>query len=235
MTGLAIDVRSNIRQVSRWLDKTQKRNIPFAVSQALNDTAFQLTKGGGRRGVNSVLGKATNETFTDKAGGKGASNYTRTGFKYDKSRKTDLTAWVYFDPTRGDYMEYQVYGGFEAPKRKYIVVPTQARKSLTDKYGNIRNKVLDSVLKDKSKFFEGVPKGHPSAGRGIWERYGRKKENYFNGFKIRMVAAYEPGGDYKPLFKFAETVDGYVFGRQGFDRNFVKRLEKALRTDRARR
>ena len=50
-----------------------------------------------------------------------------------------------------------------------------------------------------------------------------------------MVAAYERDAVYKPLFKFAETVDSYVFGRQGFDKNFVNRLRVALAHAKPRR
>jgi hypothetical protein len=233
MTGLAINIKSNVKRVSRHLTKIQKKQIPFAISQALNDTAFQLTKGGGRRGINSVLGKATNETFAMKTGGKGASRFTRTGFKYDKSNKRDLTAWVYFDPASGDgeYLELQVFGGIERPKRKFLLVPTLARKSLTDRFGNLNNKTLDGILKNKEKFFQGSPKGIEGQ-RGIWERYGRTKQ-FPSGRKIRMIASYEKDTTYKPLFKFAETVDGYTFGRKGFDKHFIKRLEAALNSRRS--
>ena len=233
MTGLAIDIRSNVRQVSRWLDKTQKKQVPFAVAGALNDVAFQLTKGGGRRGMNSVLGKEVNETFSLKAGGKGAANYTRQGFRYDKARKTDLTAWVEFDPKRGDYMNFQTFGGIETPTRKFLLIPTQARKSLTDRFGNLKTKVVDDILNDKTKYFEGVPKGFPSSARGIWERYPITKRNPM-GKKIRMVAAYEPSATYRPLFEFSETVDGFVFSAKGFDMYFRKRLKQGLESARRR-
>ena len=231
MTGLAIDIRSNVKQVSRWLDQTQKKQVPFAVAGALNDVAFKLTKGGGRRGVNSVLGKEVNETFNLKAGGKGASNYTRTGFRYDKARKSDLTAYVEFDPKRGDYMEYQTFGGIENPTRKFLLIPHRNRKSLTDRFGNLRPKMVDDLLANKQKFFEGKPKGFPNASNGIWERMQISKTNPM-GKKIRMVAAYVPSTGYRPLFEFSETVDGFVFGTKGFDMYFQQRLRKALQSAR---
>lgn len=238
MSGLmAVDIRSNVREVTRWLDATQKRQIPFATKQALNDVAWKLTKA---KGAKSVLGLATDETFQKKSGAKGAERWTRTGFRFDKASKQDLTAWVYWDNKRGEYMEYQVFGGLEKPERQFRIAPHNTNMpSITNTFGTIKGSTVDKILADTggkptNKYFEGKPRGFPNAERGIWQRYGRTKKHPY-GRRIRMVAAYTGPATYRPLFKFAETVEGFVFGREGFDRYFFQQLEKALRNQKARR
>ena len=226
---MQINVKTNIKQVSRGLSRTQRKQIPFATSRALNDTAWQLTqKGGG----NSVLGKKAADTFKKKSGAPGATMHTRRGFKYTKSNKQNLTAYVFWDDARGHYMSFQVYGGTRHPNKRYLRVPTKKSNALLNAFGNFREDRVTKILQDKQKYFEGKPKGFPNAGAGIWERYGRQTKRG-SGQRIRMVASYEDKAQYKPLYPFAETVRGYVFGQENaFARNFRKRLKDALRTAR---
>ena len=42
--GLNIDLSANIKEVSKQLSMRQKRQIPFATSRALNDTAFSIAR-----------------------------------------------------------------------------------------------------------------------------------------------------------------------------------------------
>ena len=221
---MQLNVSSDIARTVRFLDDSFKKQVPFATSRALNDVAFELTQ---KRGSNSVLGKATNKTFRKKSGSSGATTHTRRGFKFHKSSKRNLTAWVFWDESRGDYMKLQVAGGTRFPKRRKLMIPTKNSKSLIDAFGNFRKDRVSEVLQDKKKFFSGKPKGQPNAGAGIWERYGRTKKHP-SGRRIRMVAAYEGSARYTPLFPFAKTVEGYVFGRSNaFTKRFRIRLAQA--------
>ena len=221
---MQINVSSDIARTVRFLDDTYKKQVPFATSRALNDVAFALTQ---KRGNNSVLGKATNRSFRKKSGSAGATTHTRRGFKFTKSSKRNLTAWVWWDESRGDYMKFQVEGGTRFPSRRKLMIPTKNTKGLTDAFGNFKQDRVTQALENKQKFFSGKPKGIPSAKAGIWERYGRTKKKP-SGRKIRMVAAYADAGRYTPLFPFERTVKGYVFGRQGaFTKQFRIRLAQA--------
>ena len=221
---MQINVSSDIARTVRFLDDTYKKQVPFATSQALNDVAFELTQ---KRGSNSVLGKATNKTFRKKSGSPGATTHTRRGFKYSKSSKRNLTAYVFWDESRGDFMKFQIAGGTRYPTRRKLMIPTNNSAKLLDAFGNFRKDRVTQILEDKKKYFSGKPKGKPSAGAGIWERYGRKTKKG-SGQRIRMVAAYEGNAKYTPLFPFARTVKGHVFGRDGaFTRQFRIRLAQA--------
>ena len=223
---MQLNVSSDIAKTVRFLDDSFKKQVPFATSRALNDVAGELTK---KRGKNSVLGKATNRTFRKKSGSVGATNHTRTGFKFQNSSKRNLTAWVFWDEARGDFMKLQVAGGTRFPKRRKLMISTKNSKGLIDQFGNFKQDRVTEALENKQKFFSGKPKGFPSAKAGIWERYGRSKKKP-SGRKIRMVAAYADSGRYTPLFPFAKTVEGYVFGRSNaFTKRFRIRLAEAQR------
>jgi hypothetical protein len=219
---MKIDLRSNIKEVSKGLTRTQKKQIPFAVSQTLNDLARDLTK----TKQTGVLGKATAKKF-DKKTGKGATKFTQKNFFYDKSSKRSLTATVFWDDSRADYMKFQVYGGTRLPKKRALKVPTKHSKRFLDTFGNFKKGAIDEMMQDKSKFFSGSPKGAKKYSEGIWERYGRSTKR--GGQKIRMVAAYQKDAQYKPLFPFGKIADTYVFSpKHGFQRKFLKNLADAI-------
>ena len=216
------DLRSNIKEVSKGLTRTQKKEIPFAVSQTLNQLARDLTK----TKQTGVLGKATAKKF-DKKTGKGATKFTQKNFFYDKSSKRSLTATVFWDDSRADYMKFQVYGGTRLPKKRALKVPTKHSKRYLDTFGNFKKGAIDEMMQDKSKFFSGSPKGAKKYSEGIWERYGRSTKR--GGQKIRMVAAYQKDAQYKPLFPFGKIADTYVFSpKHGFQRKFLKNLADAI-------
>ena len=231
---MQINVHAEIRKATRDLNNIQKRQIPFATSKSLNDIAKILAKGESGRGV-GLVGKETAETFTKKAGGKGATRFTQRNFFYDKSTKRDLTAYVFWDDSNADYMKFMVSGGTRFPKKRAIRVATKHSKKHLDAFGNFKKGALDQMMADKSKFFKGVPKGSRGKDEGIWERYGRKTKKG-TGQKIRMVAAFTSSAQYKPLFPFGEFVQGYVFSREGgFAKVFRKNLEAAIKSPKVRR
>ena len=42
--AIKIDLRSNIKEFTRGLDNISRKQVPFATSRALNNTAFDLRK-----------------------------------------------------------------------------------------------------------------------------------------------------------------------------------------------
>ena len=68
---MKISIKTNIAEVTKDLTRVQKKQIPYAASQTLNQLAFDLTK----RNKKGVLGNATATTF-DKKRGKGCLLYT---------------------------------------------------------------------------------------------------------------------------------------------------------------
>lgn len=214
---MRVNIKSNIKEVTKGLSSIQKKQIPFATMLALNDTAFALHK---------TYKKQTTQKFDDP------TPYTQKAFRVDKAKKTQLTAVVYVDKKRQDYMQLQVDGGTRTPKRSSIVVPSSKNTSGITQYasGNITKGAMNKIKRNKKKYFFGVPKGGKGT-EGIWERYGRTSTNTSSGARIRQVAKLTKMAKYKALYPFEKIGNGVAFSRKnGFDAHFAKRLRYALRT-----
>jgi len=214
---MRINIKSNIKEVTKGLSSIQKKQVPFATMLALNDTAFALHK---------TYKAQTKQKFDNP------TPFTQKGFRVDKAKKTELTAVVYVDKKREDYMELQVDGGTRRPKRASIVVPSNKNTTGITQYasGNITKGAMNKIKKNKKKYFFGVPKGGNGT-EGIWERYGRTSTNSSSGARIRQVAKLTKTAKYKALYPFESIGNGIAFSRRnGFDANFAKRLRYALRT-----
>lgn len=219
---MKISIKTNIAEVTKDLTRVQKKQIPFAASQTLNQLAFDLTK----RNKKGVLGKATATTF-DKKRGKGATDFTQKNFFFEKSNKQNLTAWVFWDNKNADYMKFQVAGGTRPPKNRAIAIGTKHAKKHLDKYGNLLKGEMSKMLKDKDNYFSGTPNGATSRSEGIWERYGRSTKR--GGKKIRKIVSYVDIASYRPNFQFASIAARFVFGEKGgFESKFRENLRRAL-------
>jgi len=214
---MQISVKADIKALTRGLTDIQRRHIPYATSRALNDVAATVA-------LKSLRQKAQ-EVFEG-----GATGFTKTGFRYEKSNKQNLMAKVFVEGARAEYIRFMVYGGTRFPKNRSLMIPTKHTK-LT-KLGNIKRSEYAKMINDRTKYFSGVPKGLQGEHlAGIWERYGRRTRR--GGQKIRMVAKYRGRGLYQPVFPYADTVAGVVFGRKdGVSERFRKRLAEALASKR---
>jgi len=171
---MRIDIRDNIKEVTKGLSSIQKKQIPFATMLALNDTAFALHR---------AYKKQTKQKFDNP------TDFTQKAFRVDKAKKTNLIAVVYVDKKREDYMKLQVDGGIRTPKKTAIVIPNSSNSNDIDKYpsGNIKKGAYNKLKKNRSKYFFGKPKGNQGS-EGIWERYGRESAGTSAGQKLRQVA-----------------------------------------------
>ena len=214
---MRIDIRDNIKEVTKGLSSMQKKQIPFATMLALNDTAFALHK---------TYKKQTLQKFDSP------TTFTQKGFRVEKAKKTNLVAVVYVEKTREDYMKLQVDGGIRTPKNSAIVIANSKNSNDVAKYpsGNIKKGAYNKIKRNKDKYFFGKPKGNQGS-EGIWERYGRESSGTSAGQKIRQVAKLTKMGRYKALYPFEAIGNGVAFSRKnGFDSNFAKRLRRALDT-----
>jgi hypothetical protein len=215
-----LKLSGNFKQLSKGLNNVQKTQLPFVISKTINEVAFASIDRNNPEG----LKQKAKDTFEG-----GATPFTVGGFRYRKSTKKNLTAYVFVESAREKYMKFQIKGGTRQPNNKRIIVPTKNIK--LNKFGNLTKATRNKLFDDKKKFFDGIPKGLTGENnRGIWERYGRNKSNP-SGQRIRMVANYVGQAQYRPKFPFKKTVDGVVFGqKRGIGRTFEKNLKLALKT-----
>ncbi len=216
---MRIEVKDNIKEVTKGMSSIQKKQIPFAAMLALNDTAFALHK---------TYKAQTKQKFDDP------TSFTQKGFRVQKARKTHLEAIVFVTKNREDYMELQVDGGTRHPKNTAIIVPSSKNSNDLAKYqsGNLTKGAVNKIKGQRDKYFFGKPKGN-QGGEGIWERYGRSASGTASGYRIRQVAKLTKMARYKSLFPFESIGNGIAFSRKnGFDSAFAKRLRFALKTAR---
>jgi hypothetical protein len=215
-----LKLSADFKKLSKGLNSMQRTQLPFVISKTINEVAFATIDRNNPEGVK----QKAKDTFEG-----GATPFTVGGFRFRKSTKKNLTAYVFVESAREKYMKFQIKGGTRQPHNKTILVPTKNIK--LNKFGNLTRATRNKLFDDKKKFFEGIPKGLTGENnRGIWERYGRNKANP-SGQRIRMVANYVGQAQYRPKFPFKKTVEGVVFGqKRGIGRTFEKNLKLALKT-----
>jgi len=198
-----LDVSSNIRQFSRGFSKDFKRQIPFATSMALNNTAFLV-----REHIQEKLPQVFHNPIA----------FTKKGVVVSKSRKTNLVASVFFKENRAEYLQYPVFGKTKRPKGKVLTVYGKNAPQ-KNKAGNIPRRKLRAINANNAKFFAGVPKGQPNMPPGIYERYQANN-------RIRLVAHYTRVAQYDKQFDFFTFAERKT--KEKFDREFRKAFAKAI-------
>lgn len=210
----SVSVRADIKNATRKLSVAQKKQVPFAVSQALNDTAFDA-----RKAVQVQLPRKLNKP----------TPWTIRGVRVGKSSKRRLRASVYFTDDRAKYMKFQIDGGIRRNTTDgTIVMPKNIKQN---KYGNIPRGKVKKLLQRPDTFI-GTIKGIP----GVWQRgHISKRGNWSNHNKshstnIRLLVRFEDEASYQPRFPMRKIVTGVA--RSKFRRHFNRRLALALRTAR---
>jgi hypothetical protein len=100
MTTISLDIKSELPTAIRWTD-TMTKQLPFAISQALNKTAFDV-----RAGLNG----ATRQYFRNPV------PFTQRAFLVNRSNKRNLEAEVYAERRRARYLRTLITGGERGQK-----------------------------------------------------------------------------------------------------------------------
>ena len=214
MATITLDIKSELPKAIRWTD-TMTKQLPFAISQALNSTAFD---------ARAALNGATRQYF-DRP-----NRFTQSAFLAGKSTKRNLEATVYANDQQGRdrarYLRFGIQGGERPQKgfeRKFLAsivgtrtIPTGAQLQPTslvklDGSGNVSLSTIKRIQKGLSGnarggFFVGTPKGG-NRPAGI---YRRSREQLFPYF-----IATEGKARYKPRFPMSEIGQKVVQRRFG--------------------
>ena len=233
-----LSVQSDTKQLTAYLKGVQKKQIPFATKNALNDVAFD---------ARSFVKKSLPRRFDRPTQGLISSVQVK------KTNKKDLTAIVGFaglgfrttkwSESPAKIMRRHIKGGTRFPKmggKLRIPSDTKGGGIKLNKFGNIagkKNKIA-KMLGKSDQFFEGVPKGLSNKERGIWERIpannkrakGSQATKWKATGKIIQRIAYEPFTKYKATYPFEKIVVLAV--NKNYKKRFVRALQKALKTAR---
>ena len=198
---LAVTVDHDIPRLRQILSGVQ-RQIPFAISQAINETAFDLKR---HYEKNTLL------WFNRPI------KFTQTGFRVGKATKTRLEGSVFVESARRDYLRRQIQGS----RNQKRIVPTA--KSI-NAYGNLPRGFVRRKRGGKNIFF-GKPAGRSDLPPGIWQRQGP------GGRKaIRLLDMFVDDARHQPNFPYFAS--GRAFILRNIERNFRRSLDRALRTAR---
>ena len=225
MATITLDIQSELPKAIRWTD-TMTKQLPFAISQALNSTAFDA-----RTSINS----STRQYF-DRP-----NRFTQTAFLAAKSTKRTLEATVYANDQKGRdrarYLRFGIAGGTRPQKgfeRKFLaevvgtqripsgaqLVPTALIKR--DGSGGVSLATIKRIQKGltgnaRGGFFIGTPKGG-NRPAGI---YRRSREQLFPYF-----IATEQKARYQRRFPI-DQIGAKVINRR-FSTYLASSLERAL-------
>jgi len=199
-----ITIKMDTKNVVKMLTNIAEKQIPYAASVALNNTAF-IVKDDEVKALDKHLDRPT--------------PFTKRAYEVKKSTKQRLIATIQMRQKQGEYLKYQVLGGSQAPKGKSFGMPVEGGQPL-NQYGNLKIKPR-SLLKQKTTF-SGTINGAP----GIWRRL-RGKANHG---RVKLLVAYESKAKYKPILPFYEVAEDSV--KANIEREFGKALAKALATAR---
>jgi len=201
-----INVKSDIKKSIRFLNKMQRRQIPFATSVALNKTADAI-KRDEQRQMRRDLDNPTPSVIKS--------------IRVKRSSKRALDAAVFILPAIDRFMRYQVEGGNRRPRGKAEAVPVRAR---LNQYGNVPGRRQGKINKliAKQNVFVGVVRGVA----GVWQRgKGRTART-----RLTLLFAFERSVDYQPRFKFYKHAARAL--ARTWPRAFNVALNRALRSAR---
>ena len=200
---MKINIRSNIKEVIKGMGDIKKQ-IPFAASKAINNTARKLW---------SEFPEEIERQIVRPV------QFTKRAMLYKKATKGNLTATVYAKDIQAEYLSRLEQGGERRPKRKAIPIPVGQKRNV---YGNMPRRAIRGMMSNKAKYFSGVPKGRTP---GIYQRTGRGGRG-----GLKLMVKWQDSARYgikTDFYGFARKVV-----RANFDREMRSAIAHAVRTAR---
>ena len=195
---MQVNVKTNIKEISKNLTRDQKKQVPFASAMAINNTLFQLRK---------EMGKQTRKKL-DRP-----TKFTQNGFVVQKAKKQNLKGMLFLKDAVEKYLKFQIDGGIRSTG-KYIPVPFKQNARL-NKFGNIVGK-RSGLIKKKSQFI-----GTVNGLLGVWERQKGNKLKLIIGFE--RTVEYKPK---LPFYTIAQKFSAAVFDRN-FTKAITRAIKSA--------
>lgn len=211
MASITLNIKSELPKMVKWTD-TMTKQLPFAISQALNSTGFD---------IRASLNNATRQYF-DRP-----TPFTQRAFIVQKGSKRNLQVTVLANKRQNLYLRTQVMGGPRKQKgfeKKFLLnlignqsVPSDTqlvpRKFVRlNAQGNVSLATIKRIQQgmgnsNEDKFFGGIPEGS-NLPFGIYQRSKGKLLPYF--VATRGPAMYKPRF---PMQRIGDEVTQDKFGQ----------------------
>lgn len=201
---MRVNIKSNIKEVTKGMSSMQKKQIPFATAMAINAT-LGIGKGNTGKKLDKVLGQQMDQKLNNP------TPATKKAFYRLRATKTNLTGVLGFKDWAAKYMQYQIEGGTRSSGKKFAIPTSNAK---LNKYGNIPNKRAGVVKKKNQKIM--TIKGMT----GVYEVHKDRT--------LKLIVAFKNSATYRAKFPFYKIAEGYV--NNNFPKNFIKEMNKALKT-----
>ena len=204
---MKINVKNNIKEVTKGLSKTHKEQIPFATSLAINAT-LGIGKKNRMKGLDGALQKQMQKKL-DNPMPRTTKAFYRIG-----SKKRNLTGVLGFTDWAAKFMHYLIEGGVRSPEKSKIGVPYKTNAKLNT-YGNIAGR-KSGLIKKQSQFI-----GKIAGIDGVWERQKKDAD-------AKLIIGFKNSVTYKPIFPFYKIAKSYCLAK--FDVNFTKAFIRAVKS-----
>lgn len=181
---MRVDIKSNIKEVTKWTTSVQKKQIPFATANAINHTLFQTRK---------VMMKQTEQKLSNP------TSFTVKSFLVAKAKKTTLSGMLFIREQAEKYLKFQIEGGTRSRGKKFAIPTSNAK---LNKHGNIIGK-RTGLVKKKSQFLQTI-----NGITGVWERQRDNKLKLI--IALKNSANYKPK---LPFYTIAEKYAASKFNK----------------------
>lgn len=235
---MQIDIRSNVKDVSRWLSDAEKKQIPFATVYAMTLTAREA-----KDEEISVMRRVFDRP----------TPYTLNALQVHPAKKTNMIAKVEFKEGFGGtpakrFLNPEVDGGVRsqrsserqiAPLLKGYSYLVPARGMALNSYGNVTGATMRKILSQLKLSVN----SDANASNALRSRKKRKAQAYFipkrgdmvmerKGQTVQPVLIGVRSPQYPKRFPFYQTAERVVDAR--FALNFEKAFESAMATSKVK-
>ena len=199
-----VSISHNLNSMIALVGK-YKKQVPFAVSQAVNAVAFELRR---------EYGLATRIYFDRPTPG------TEKGWRVVKSNKRQrpIRAMVHAAAHTAPYLKRQVVQS--GPQGRAI-----PRRSGTNRYGNMPRGYINKRA-NRDGFFIGVPRNSTSKPYGLYQRLG-PPDSMPAGRRLKMHIEFDKQVHHSPRFPLQRI--GVNYCRKHLESRFYEHYRKAVR------
>ena len=205
---MEINVKANYLELENRLNNFQRKQLPFAFSGTLNDTAFAMRK--------QIVGPTFEKAFEVRD-----KRFAGQSFRVKKATKKDLHASLYQVKVRGYYrgsLNLHARGGVKKPRSGHLSLPSHEIKARRRGRGVPTAWRARQVLNKPRTFVATMPSG----AFGIWQREGKAR------LPIKRIYTFSTAEKIDKNFMFFE--DGSAIFRRDLGRSFNKRFDAAIKT-----
>lgn len=200
---MQISVKSNIKEFQRGMNRIQKKQIPFATMNALNDTAFNVRK--------EIVERTWPQSVRVRS-----KNFAKTSFRIDKAKK-NIKPWVtVYDRLKSPTMSRQAHGERRKPRGRSLAIPNPftIKRGVSGKVSKAKH---PGSLLNKDQYFKTKLR---SGSEAIFKRGKRGSPN-------QLMYVLAKTADVDKSFDFYGAAQRKA--NRMFDKNFSRRMAQALR------